>query len=91
MSKPLTDAELLTKLLETELAERLTDAQREAFGRMDSQGYALTVKQAQWIRGVAERLGIQTAPSENIFSAMSPEKQARQRAAASKVKLPWEK
>lgn len=91
MGKPLSDAELLELLTAEPYAEQQAPAQVKAFERMASQGYPLTKKQLAWVRGVAERHGLQVAPSENIFSNMDPEKQARQRAAASKVKLPWEK
>ena len=89
MSKPYTDAELLERLL-TEHRDKLTDNQLEAFEGMQDQGYPVTVKQAAWFRGVAERLGIQVAPSENLFSNMDPDKRARQLEAAKKVRLPWE-
>lgn len=69
---------------------RLSDAQREAFQGMLDRGWPLTDKQLHWVNGVAERLGLQVAPSENLFSAMSPEKQAAQRARAKGI-LPWEK
>ena len=87
----MTDAELLIALL---ALDRLTDGEREAFvgmQRVVERQHTLTSKQLAWIRGAAERYGIQTAPSENIFSAMSPARQAEQRKAAEGVKLPWEK
>lgn len=90
MTKTLSDHELLSILLEDEYADRLTEEQRYAFMGFYTRS-SLTEKQSAWVRGVAERLGIQTAPSENLFSKMAPEKQARQRKAAARVKLPWEK
>lgn len=64
----------------------------EAFTRWLDLGRTLSDAQRKWLYGVAERLGVVgAAPSENIFSGMSPEKQARQREAAKKVVLPWEK
>lgn len=91
MSRSLNAVELLDVLL-TEHRDRLTDAQLQAFEGMRAgvHGRFLTPNQSNWVFGVAERLGVQVAPSENLFSAMDPEKQARQRAAASRVKLPWE-
>lgn len=80
---------LLTTLL-TEHQERLSENEREAFEDMLN-WRTLTSRQTQWILGTAERLEVVTAPSTNLFSRMDPEKQARQRAAAAKVKLPWEK
>lgn len=84
VSRPITDAELLVQLT-TVHRERLTDSQREAFDGMEEQGYPLTNAQLAWIHGVAERLGVQVAPSENLFSNMDPEKQARQREAAKRI------
>lgn len=89
--KPLTDEELLERLLTSEYIERLPKNAQTAFMDWEGRSRPLTEPMRKWIRGVAERLGIQTAPSENIFSAMDPEKQARQRAAALKIRLPWEK
>ncbi len=81
---------LLDELL-TEHREKLFANQLQAFEGMREQPGDISEKQAKWIFGVGERRGLVVAPSENIFSAMSPEKQAAQRAAAARVKLPWEK
>ena len=80
---------LLVTLL-TEHQERLSENEREAFEDMLN-WRTLTPRQTQWILATAERLEVVTAPSTNLFSQMDPEKQSRQRAAAAKVKLPWEK
>lgn len=84
----------LPRLLETMLSEhqeQLSVRERETFEDMLGQRWAFSPRQAQWIHSAAERLGLETAPSANLFSNMDPEKQERQRAAAAKVKLPWEK
>ena len=93
MSRPLELQEILELLLSREYRDKLTDEQAIAFEGMLSGGSGrfLTPNQTAWIRGVADRLGIQTSPSENLWSALSPEERRRQRAAAAKVKLPWEK
>jgi hypothetical protein len=90
---------LLAVLARDDQTECLTGAARKAFtqwrdegrGEGAGHGYPFTDAQLNWLRGVAERLGIATAPSENLFSNLSPERQAEQRRAASKVRLPWEK
>ncbi len=81
---------LLVTML-TEHQDQLSGRETYAFEDMIANRWTLTPRQTQWIHAVAERLGIETAPSANLFSQMDPEKQARQRAAAAKVKLPWEK
>jgi hypothetical protein len=91
MTAPVDLHALLVTLL-TEHQERLSENELAAFEDMLSSGFRFsTPRQTQWILATAERLGVWTRPSENIFSKMDPEKQARQRAAAAKVKLPWEK
>jgi len=63
----------------------------EAFTEWAKKRFPLSPKQRAWLNGVAEQSGhIAAAPCENAFSSMSPEKQARQREAAKKVRLPWE-
>jgi hypothetical protein len=91
VAKLLTDDELLEQLLGPDYIDRLSPTAREAFtGWRDGERH-LSEKMQKWLRGEAERVGLQTAPSENIFSALSPARQAEQRARAAKVKLPWEK
>jgi hypothetical protein len=50
---------------------------------------ALSEKQAAWVRGAAERLGLLTAGAANTFSSWSPERQAAERARV-KTRLPFE-
>ena len=96
MSRPLTDRELLDEILQNH-HRRLGEKARVAFGEWQESGLGLpgqrrlSPKQATWLRNVAESLGVQVAPSENIFSALSPARQAEMKAAAAKVRLPWEK
>lgn len=94
-----TPFQVLTILLdEPEWSEKLTDQQREAFEDMRSKVPVrgprtgrLSEKQARWVMNVAAAVGlIGAAPAENVFSALSPERQAEQRRAAARVKLPWE-
>lgn len=91
MSNLFSDEELLDALLHDPYFDRLDAKQLKAFSGMKARGRSLSELQRHWVRGVAERFGIQVAPSENIFSAMDPEKQARQREAAKRIRLPWEK
>lgn len=81
---------LLVTML-SEHQEQLSEGEVEAFQDMLARGWMLTPRQTQWILDAARRLEVLTDPSTNLFSRMDPEKQARQRAAAAKVKLPWEK
>ncbi len=82
------DIDTVLRLLCTQYAEDLTEKQRDAFTSM--RGHDLTDKQEDWIYGVAEKLGICTAPSRNEFSRMSEKKRA-EHAALVKTKLPWER
>lgn len=86
----MTDAELLELITSYKYSERLSEAQREAFGEMLDRGDPLSKAQRRWLYGVAERLGIQIAPAENIFSEMPPAKRAEHSALAT-TKLPWER
>lgn len=92
MSKQLTDLQLLEALCREPHLSRLGQKAAEAFPKWLEDGRMLTPSMRRWLRGVAERLGLQTAPSENLFSQMSPEKQAEQRKRAEQFapKLPWE-
>lgn len=71
-------------------ADSISGAALAAFSEWKLADTTLSDKQKKWLYGVAERLGIATAPSENLFSSLSPERQAEQRRAAARVKLPWE-
>ena len=90
--------DLLDQMLDvTHWHEKLSPEQREAFEEIRDRAqqasvFVLTDKQSKWILGVAERIGlIDCAPAENLFSSLTPKRQAEQRAAAARVKLPWEK
>jgi hypothetical protein len=92
------EKKLLDQMLdETEWREKLSDAQLEAFEQIRARAskasvFVLTEKQSKWVLGVSARIGLIGAePSENLFSRLTPERQAEQRARAAKVKLPWEK
>lgn len=64
---------------------------REAFRSMQTRA-TLTERQARWVREVAAARGLIGDPgAANLFSGMPADKQARQRAAAAKVRLPWER
>lgn len=89
MSKLLTDDELLDKLCEEPLFSRLGSNEQKAFPAFRKR--TLTEPMRRWVRGAAERVGLQVAPSENLFSQLSPERQEEMRRAALRVKLPWEK
>jgi hypothetical protein len=86
------DRELLARILELDELEegRLGGKERAAFESMREQVRELSSKQVDWIRGVAERLGIQAAPARNVFSEMAPDKRAEQLRQAARVKLPHE-
>jgi hypothetical protein len=85
--------ELLARVLVLDEAQEcLTPEARRAFRQwQDEERTSLSPKQEHWLRGVAERLGIEAAPSENLFSQLSPKRQAEQRKAAERVVLPWER
>lgn len=80
---------ICTTLL-NEHEESLSGAALSAFSEWRAGDFTLSDKQRKWLYGVAERLGVATAPSENLFSQLSPARQAEQRARAAKVRLPWE-
>jgi len=90
MARQLSDHEILDVILDKH-AEHITSAALEAFTEWYHSARDLTDKQKKWLYGVADRLGIQVAPSENIFSSLPPAEQRRQRERAAAVKLPWEK
>lgn len=73
-----------------ELETRFGRNTRAAFEEMHERGRELTEKQETWVMDVGEKMGIITAPGANLFSRLSPEEQARQRARAKRI-LPWEK
>lgn len=90
MARQLSDRELLVVILDEHDA-KLTGAALHAFTEWRDSERTLTDKQKKWLYGVADRLGVQVAPSENIFSSLPPAEQRRQRERAAAVKLPWEK
>lgn len=89
MNRPYTDEELLQRLLDDRYADALSDREREVFASMRA-GSFLSPPQRNWVRSVAERLGIQVALARNVFSAMSAEKRA-EHAGQVRTRLPWEK
>lgn len=89
-SKPLSDVRLLEILCSEEYLPQLFVRERETFPEWLEQGRELTQKMRDWLRAAAHRLGVQEAPARNLFSGLSPERQAEQRKAADRVKLPWE-
>lgn len=88
-AKAMTDAQLLAVILD-EHSEHITGAALDAFTEWHERPRTLSDKQKKWLYGVADRLGVQVAPSENIFSALPEAEQHRQRERAKAVKLPWE-
>jgi hypothetical protein len=84
-----TDAELIETMI-SRYSDILTEKQLEAFTSMRGQLTPLTERQSHWVRGVAERLGIEIAPAENIFSTMDESEQREHLTRAAKVVLPWE-
>jgi len=82
------DRDLLEVMLKEHEA-RLTPEQCEAFESMLTQKWPLSQKQSDWVRTTARRLGALVPETENLFSGMTPEQQAKHR---SKVvtQLPWE-
>lgn len=87
-----TDAELIEVLLE-DYAERLTPEALEAFSAWREKGVGrsrpISEKQRQWLRDVAEKLGVQMNAA-NVFSSLSKKEQTRQKQAAAGI-LPWER
>jgi hypothetical protein len=92
VSKPLGDGRLLEILCSDEYRGRLFVREREAFPKWLEQGRELSQKMRDWIRSAAARFGIQEEPGRNLFSGLTPERQAEQRARAERFapKLPWE-
>lgn len=88
-NRPYTDEELLSRLLDDRYADALSDKEREVFSSMRA-GSTLSAPQRNWVRSVAERLGIQVAPSRNEFSALSKEKK-QEHLKRVRTQLPWEK
>lgn len=93
MSNLLTDLQLLERLCEEPYLSKLGQKAAEAFPKWLAEGRTLTPGMRRWLRGVGERMGLQVAPSENLFSQLTPEEQERQRKRAAEFapKLPWEK
>jgi hypothetical protein len=93
VSKQLTDVQLLERLCREPYLSKLGQKASDAFPKWLEEGRELSPKMRKWIRGTAESLGLQTAPSENLFSQLSPEEQERQRKRAAEFgpRLPWEK
>jgi hypothetical protein len=93
MDKQLTDEELLDAIVAAkEKLEALSSKEAAAFEDMNERvasGAPLSKKQRAWIQGVAERLGIQVAPAQNLFSEMEPDKR-QENLAYVRTKLPWE-
>lgn len=94
----MTDGELLEELLfgtKDGQPYDMTPAAREAFTRWHAEGLVardlLTPKQLGWLHSIGERHGLVGPAAANLFSGLSPKERERQRAAAAKVKLPWEK
>lgn len=91
-----TDLELLDELLD-DYEDRLTEWELEAFppwiiDLRTKRIRSLTEKQKNRLYAAGERLGLLgAAPAENLFSQMTPAKQAEERRKAAKVRLPWEK
>ena len=89
MNRPYTDEELLSRMLDEKYADALSDREREVFASMRA-GSTLSAPQRNWVRSVAERLGIQVAPSRNVFSAM-PEAKKKENLKHVRTQLPWER
>jgi hypothetical protein len=91
MAKLFSDEELLVKLL-FEHTEALSEKECSVFKSMHAQleRRTLSNRQRYWIQYVADRLGLQTAPSRNAFSELSKAQQREHQERAANVKLPWE-
>lgn len=89
--KPLSDVKLLEQLCQEPHFSKLGTKAQEAFPEWLAKSRPLSQKMRLWIRRAGESLDVQVAPSENLFSALTPARQAEQRARADKIKLPWEK
>lgn len=89
------ELELLDEILENHQDE-LDEESVEAFSEWQhnlrsGKRRVLTPKQRQWLMDRAEHFEMTDAAPANLFSSLSPERQAEQRARAAAVKLPWEK
>ncbi len=88
-NRPYTDEELLARMLDDKYADALSDKERAVFASMRA-GAQLWPKQRNWVRSVAERLGIQVAPSRNEFSAL-PAAKKKENLKRVRTQLPWER
>jgi hypothetical protein len=93
MAKPLSDVQILEMLCAEPYLSKLGSKAAKAFPEWLERGRELTPPMRRWLRSTADVMNIQVAPSENLFSQLTPERQAEQRARAAKFapKLPWEK
>ena len=89
MNRPYTEEELLAHMLDDKYVDALSDKEREVFASMRA-GAQLSAKQGNWVRAVAERIGIQVEPSRNVFSSMSDAKK-KENLKHVRTLLPWEK
>lgn len=94
MASEKSELEILDELLENH-EDKLDDESVEAFSEWryllsTGKRKSLTPKQRQWLMDRAERLEVTSPETANLFSSLSPERQAEQRAKAAKI-LPWEK
>lgn len=86
----MTDTQILEIVTSARYAPKLSESQREAFTDMLERGDPLSRQQRRWLYSIAESLGIEVAPAENAFSALSAAKQVEQRDLV-RTKLPWER
>jgi len=86
------DVSILEEVLEEEIREEERSAFTDMLDRLTSGRQAvLTSKQRDWVKRTRKRFGLDDSEVANVFSEASPEEQARMRAEAAKVVLPWEK
>lgn len=84
------DRELLRELL-AQHVDKLDEQTLEAFTEwQDSPERPITRKMSEWLHSVARRLGLEVEEAKNLFSSLSPERQAEMRKKAAGI-LPWER
>jgi len=87
------DERLIEELIDT--GDQLRETQREDMEDMldrlrSGNMIKLSDKQRKYVLDLRRKAGLDDK-GENIFSSLPPEEQARQRAAAAHIKLPWER
>lgn len=87
------DIQLIQELLDAGgLRPQQQEDMEDILDRLHSERIiALTDRQRSYVKSLRREAGLDDDESGSIFSSLPPEEQARQRAAAAKIVLPWER